>query len=126
MAYFNQLHRVGSGHNGPALFANLHHIEMVHSLFLKSGSIMSYISFTRIWTKACADIVIMKPREDECGKCSDLQSQISRALTELDRITLTDALRPRLTGVFPLPRGHYRAATTARPLARQRLKRGAV
>ena len=33
--------------------------NIVHSLFLKSGGTMSsYMSFTRIWTKTCADIVI--------------------------------------------------------------------
>ena len=52
--------------------------------------------------------MIMKPREDVCGKSSDLQSQISHALTEEDRITLTDALRSHVTMAMN-SRDHYRA-----------------
>ena len=87
------------GHNGPAptYLPTYTTKKMVHSLFLKSGGSMSYVSFTRIWTRACADIVIMKPREDVCGKCSDYQSRISRALTEEDRLSLTEALRTHVT-----------------------------
>ena len=40
----------------------------------------------------CADIIIMKPHEDVCTKCSDLQSQISGALNEEACIDTTDAL----------------------------------
>ena len=52
---------------------------------------MSFTSF--VWLKMCADIKIMKPREDVCATCSNFQSKISRALTEDDRISTTDALR---------------------------------
>ena len=106
------------GHNGPAPIYLPTYItkKMVHSLFLKSGGTMSYMSFTRIWTKTCADIVIMKPREDVCGKCSDLQTQISRALTEEDRVTLTDALRFHVTMAMNC-RDHYRACIAKAKIA---------
>ena len=54
---------------------------------------MSFTSFKRVWLKMCADINITKPREDVCATCSNFQSKISRALTEDDRISTTDALR---------------------------------
>ena len=107
------------GHNGPApiYLPTYTTKKMVHSLFLKSGGTMSYMSFTRIWTKTCADIVIMKPREDVCGKCSDLQSQIYRAPTEEDRITLTDSLRSHVTMAMN-SRGHYRACIAKAKIAK--------
>ena len=54
---------------------------------------MTKSSFKQVWLKICADNVIMKPREDVCATCSNLQSKISRALTEKERISTTEALR---------------------------------
>ena len=45
----------------------------------------------------CADIVIMRPQEDVCATCSDYQSRISQALTEDDRVSLTDLLCQHIT-----------------------------
>ena len=72
------------GHNGPSpiylpCFTTR---KMVHGLDQQAEGAMSYRSFTRVWSKVCADVVIMKPREDVCSKYSDLRSQISRALNE--------------------------------------------
>ena len=64
---------------------------------MKSDGSMSYISFTRDWTTTCADIIIMKPREDVCGTCAQFQSQISRAVTEEDRLTITESLKTHVT-----------------------------
>ena len=44
----------------------------------------------------------------------------------VEKARITTMENGKQIGVFPLPRGHYRAVTTARPLARQRLKRRAV
>ena len=62
------------GHNGPSpiylpCFTTR---KMVHGLYQQAEGAMSYRSFTRVWSKVCADVVIMKPREDVCSKCSDL------------------------------------------------------
>ena len=51
--------------------------KMVHALYMKKGGEMSYRSFAKIWSKMCADIAIMTPREDVCATCSDYQSRIS-------------------------------------------------
>ena len=75
---------------------------------MKSDGSMSYISFTRDWTTTCADIIIMKPREDVCGTCAQFQSQISRAVTEEDRLTITESLKTHVTTAMDA-RDHYLA-----------------
>ena len=49
---------------------------MPHGLyFQKSGGVTFYRSFTRVRLKISADIVMtMKPWDEVCAKCSDLQS----------------------------------------------------
>ena len=83
------------GHNGvaPIYFLCFTTKHMIHALYLQAGGCMSKSCFKRVWLKTCADIVIMKPREDECATCSNLQSKISWALTEDERISTTEALR---------------------------------
>lgn len=71
--------------------------KMLHAEYMKSGGAMSYSTFTRIWKSKCPDIVIMKPREDVCGKCSDLQSRITRAITEEERADTVEQLRSHIT-----------------------------
>ena len=98
------------GHNKPApIYLPCHPTKMmVHGLFMKSGGSMYYISFTRVWTTACADIIITKPREDVCGTCAQFQSQISRAVTEEDRLTITESLKIHVTTAMDA-RDHYGA-----------------
>ena len=98
------------GHNKPVpIYLPCHTTKkMVHGLFMKSGGSMSYISFNRVWTTTCADIIIMKLREDVCGTCAQFQSQISRAVTEEDRLTITESLKTHVTTAMDA-RDHYRA-----------------
>ena len=58
---------------------------------------MFHISFTRVWTTTWADIIIMKPREDVCGTCTQFKSQISRAMAEEDYMTITEDLKTHAT-----------------------------
>ena len=75
---------------------------------------MSFISF--VWLIMCADIKIMKPREDVCATCSNFQSKISRALTEDDRISTTDALRSHVNKAIDA-RDYYRSCISKSKIA---------
>ena len=83
------------GHNGaaPIYLPCVTTKNMIHAFYLQEGGSMSKSSFMRVRLKMCANIVIMKPREDVSATCSNLQSKISRALTEDERISTTEALR---------------------------------
>ena len=82
-------------HNGtaPIYLPCVTRMNMIHAFYSQEGGSMCKSSFMRVRLKLCADIVIMKPREDVCATCSNLQSKISRALTEDERISTTEALR---------------------------------
>ena len=97
------------GHNGPAPIYLPCFVSklMLHGLYAQAGGTMSYRSFLRVWSSMCADIVIMKPREDVCATCSDLQSRISRAITEEQRMSCTETLRKHITKAMDR-RDHYR------------------
>ena len=83
-----------AGHKPPPIYLPCHTTKnMVHGLFMSSGGTISYVSFTRVWKTTCADIVIMQPREDVCGTCAQYQSQIARAITEEERLTITESLK---------------------------------
>ena len=106
------------GHNKPPpIYLPCHTTKkMVHGLFMSSGGTMSYVSFTRVWKTTCADIVIMQPREDVCGTCAQYQSQIARAITEDERLTITESLKTHITAAMDA-RDHYRACITRAKLA---------
>ena len=106
------------GHNGAAPIYLLCFTtkRMVHSLYQTRGGVMSFTSFKRVWLKMCADIKIMKPREDVCATCSNFQSKISRALTEDDRISTTDALRNHVNKAIDA-RDYYRSCISKSKIA---------
>ena len=68
----------------------------VHEQYMEAGGKVAYPTFVRLWNKQCSDIIIMKPKEDVCATCSDLQSQISRARTEEKRLQYTESLRDHI------------------------------
>ena len=106
------------GHNGaaPIYLPCFTTKRMVHSLYQTTGGVMSFTSFKRVWLKMCADIKIMKPREDVCATCSNFQSKISRALTEDDRISTTDALRSHVNKAIDA-RDYYRSCISKSKIA---------
>ena len=68
----------------------------VHTQYSKAGGAVAYTTFVKVWNRDCADVIIMKPKEDVCGTCSDLQSSIARARTEEQRLQLTESLRTHI------------------------------
>ena len=80
---------------------------MVHALHAKARGTASYPTFDKYWLRDCSDVIIIKPKEDVCRTCSDLQSVIARARTEDARKRsvneLTEHMR-RANGA----RDHYR------------------
>ena len=87
------------GHNKPAPTCLPCHTTKVllHGDYVEAGGKLSCVSFTRVWKSNCTSVVIMKPREDVCGTSSDLQSRISRARTEENRIDTTKLLHTHMT-----------------------------
>ena len=67
-------------------------IQNVHALYAKAGGTVSYQTFDKLWLRDCSDVIIMKPKKDMCGTCSDLQSVIVRARTEDARKRSVDEL----------------------------------
>ena len=87
------------GHNGPAptYLPCSYTKKMIHGLYMNAGGVMSYVSFTRVWAGRCKNVVILKPKEDVCSTCSELQSRILRAVCDEDRISSTEALQRHIT-----------------------------
>ena len=52
---------------------------LVHALYVKAGGSVSYWTWLRLLARDCPSVIIMQPKEDVCGECSDLQSKIVRA-----------------------------------------------
>ena len=86
-------------HNKPApTYLPCHTTKvLLHGEYLEAGGKLSYVSFIRVWKSKCTSVVIMKPQEDVCGTCSDLQSRILRARTEENRIDTTKLLHTHMT-----------------------------
>ena len=87
------------GHNKPAptYLPCVTTKKLVYSLYVKSGgSNVSYPTFVKIWNREAPSVVIMKPKEDVCSTCSDLQSIISRAKTEESRLKFCDQLKSHI------------------------------
>ena len=74
---------------------------------MKAGGTVSYQTFDKLWLRDCPDVIMMKPKEDVCGECSNLQSIIVRAKTEEARQTSVDALRTHMEHANKA-RDHYR------------------
>ena len=86
------------GHNtaAPTYLSCVTTKKLVHALYAEAGGKVAYSTFMRLWADLCKEVIIMKPKEDVCGVCSDRQSRISRARTEEDRRKFTDALREHM------------------------------
>ena len=86
------------GHNKPAptYLPCLTTKVLLHGEYVEGGGKLSYVSFIRVWKSKCTSVVIMKPREDVCGTCSDLQSRILCARTEENRIDTTKLLHAHM------------------------------
>ena len=66
---------------------------LVQALYVKAGGSVSYQTWLRSWARDCPSVIIMQPKEDVCGECSDLQSKIVRDKTEVSRQQLADKLK---------------------------------
>ena len=106
------------GHNKPApTYLPCHTTKvLLHGEYVQSGGKLSYVSFTRIWKSKCPNIIIMKPREDVCATCSMLQSKISRARTEEDRMESTRLLQLHMNKAVDA-RDFYRSCIARAKLA---------
>ena len=106
------------GHNKPApIYLPCHTTKLLlHSDYIQAGGEVSYTTFRRIWKVACPDIVIMRPREDVCAVCSNLQSKIFRAITEEERVETTGQLQQHMDKAI-FARDFYRSCITKGKLA---------
>ena len=106
------------GHNKPApTYLPCYTTKvLLHGEYVEAGGKLSYVSFTRVWKSKCTSVVIMKPREDVCGTCSDLQSRISHARTEENRIDTTKLLHTHMTKAID-SRDFYRSCIARAKLA---------
>ena len=97
------------GHNtaAPTYLPSIATKKMVHALYAKAGGTVSYQTFDKLWLRDCSDVIIMKPKEDVCGTCSDLQSVIVRARTEDARKRSVDELTEHMRHANEA-RDHYR------------------
>ena len=97
------------GHNtaAPTYLPSIATKKMVHALYAKAGGTVSYQTFDKLWLRDCSYVIIMKPKEDVCGTCSDLQSVIVRARTEDARKRSVDELTEHMRHANEA-RDHYR------------------
>ena len=97
------------GHNtaAPTYLPSIATKKMVHALNAKAGGTVSYQTFDKLWLRDCSDVIIMNPKEDVCGTCSDLQSVIVRARTEDARKRSVDELTEHMRHANEA-RDHYR------------------
>ena len=87
----------------------------MHIEYTKAGGKVACPTFVKLWSKECADVNIMQPKEDVCGTCSDLHSKITRARTEETRLQCTEALC-----------GHINLAANARDVYSGAIQRAKV
>ena len=97
------------GHNtaAPTYLPSIATKKMVHALYAKAGGTVSYQTFDKLWLRDCSDVIIMKPKGDVCGTCSDLQSVIVRTRTEDARKRSVDELTEHMRHANE-SRDHYR------------------
>ena len=81
------------GHNRPvpAFLPCSPKKKQVCEKYLKAGG--KAAQHSSLWSQQCSEIVVMQPKEDVYGKCSDLLSQVYHALTEVKRLLSTESLR---------------------------------
>ena len=110
-AYINGLPQPSAprGHNvaAPTYLPSVSTKKLIHALYMKAGGTVSYQTFDKLWLSDCPDVIIMKPKEDVCGECSNLQSIIVRAKADEARQTSVDALRTHMEHANKA-RDHYR------------------
>eukprot|EP00117_Sycon_ciliatum_P034653 scpid55084/ scgid26408/ len=82
--------------------------KLVHQKYVDAGGTVSYQTFVKLWLKETPDVLIMTPKEDVCGECSDMQSKITRARTEISRQKTVEELKAHMEKAN-VARDHYRA-----------------
>ena len=97
------------GHNIPALtyLPSSCTKLLVHALYVKAGGSVSYRTWLQLWARDCPSVIIMQPKEDVCGECSDLQSKSVRVKTEVSRQQSVDKLKKHMEAANEA-RDHYR------------------
>eukprot|EP00117_Sycon_ciliatum_P000041 scpid56946/ scgid1023/ len=98
------------GHNTPApvYLPCITTKKLVHQKYVDAGGTVSYQTFVKLWLKETPDVLIMTPKEDVCGECSDMQSKITRARTEISRQKTVEELKAHMEKAN-VARDHYRA-----------------
>ena len=62
------------GHNvaAPTYLPSVSIKKLIHALYMKAGGTVSSQTFDKLWLRDCPYAIIMKPKEDVCGECSNL------------------------------------------------------